>query len=53
MWLQAKEAHQIAPALTLAVARFKERWPQIQLDYDPILLPPKSVLPRLGYSTAR
>jgi len=42
-----------ATALTLAVARFKERWPQIQLDYDPILLSPKSVLPRLGYSTAR
>jgi len=40
-----------ATALTLAVARFKEQWPQIQLDYDPILLPPKSVLPRLGYLT--
>jgi hypothetical protein len=38
-------------ALTLAVARFKERWPQIQLDYDPVLLSPKSVLPRLGYLT--
>jgi hypothetical protein len=40
-----------ATALKLAVARFKERWPQIQLDYDPILLSPKSVLPRLGYLT--
>ena len=38
-----------ATALKLAVARFKERWPQIQLDYDPILLSPKSVMPRLGY----
>jgi len=42
-----------ATALKLAVARFKEQWPQIQLDYDPVLLSPKSVLPRLGYSTAR
>jgi hypothetical protein len=40
-----------ATALKLAVARFEERWPQIQLDYDPILLSPKSVLPRLGYLT--
>ena len=40
-----------ATSLKLAVARFKERWPQIQLDYDPILLSPKSVLPRLGYLT--
>jgi hypothetical protein len=40
-----------ATALKLAVARFKEHWPQIQLDYDPILLSPKSVLPRLGYLT--
>jgi hypothetical protein len=40
-----------AIALKLAVARFKERWPQIQLDYDPVLLSPKSVLPRLGYLT--
>jgi hypothetical protein len=40
-----------AAALKLAVARFKERWPQIQLDYDPILLSPKSVLPRVGYLT--
>ena len=40
-----------ATALTLAVARFKEHWPQIQLDYDPVLLSPKSVLPRLGYLT--
>jgi hypothetical protein len=38
-----------ATALTLAVARFKEQWPQIQLDYDPVLLSPKSILPRLGY----
>jgi len=37
-----------ATALTLAVARFKEQWPQIQLDYDPVLLSPKSVLPRRG-----
>jgi hypothetical protein len=29
----------------------KEQWPQIQLDYDPVLLSPKSVLPRLGYLT--
>jgi hypothetical protein len=40
-----------ATALKLAAARFKEQWPQIQLDYDPILLSPKSVLPRLGYLT--
>jgi hypothetical protein len=40
-----------ATALKLAVARFKEQWPQIQLDYDPVLLSPKSVLPRLGYLT--
>ena len=40
-----------ASALKLAVARFKEQWPQIQLDYDPVLLSPKSVLPRLGYLT--
>ncbi len=40
-----------ATALKLAVARFKERWPQIQLDFDPILLSPKSVMPRLGYLT--
>src|SRR5690606_27455389 len=31
-----------ATALKLAVARFKERWPQIQLDYDPVLVTPKS-----------
>ncbi len=37
-----------ATALKLAAARFKERWPQIQLDYDPVLLSPKSILPRLG-----
>ncbi len=29
-----------AMALKLAAARFKERWPQIQLDYDPVLLSP-------------
>jgi hypothetical protein len=40
-----------ATVLKLAVARFKEQWPQIQLDYDPVLLSPKSVLPRLGYLT--
>ena len=39
--------------LLCAVARFKEQWPQIQLNYDPVLLSPKSVLPRLGYSAAR
>jgi VCBS repeat-containing protein len=38
-------------ALVSAVARFKERWPHIQLDYDPVLLSPKSVMPRLGYLT--
>ncbi|HTY87092.1 MAG TPA: M36 family metallopeptidase [Candidatus Acidoferrum sp.] len=38
-------------ALKLAVARFKERWPLIQLDFDPVLLSPKSVMPRLGYLT--
>ena len=27
-----------ATALKLAVARVKEQWPQIQLDYDPVLL---------------
>ena len=40
-----------ATALKLAVARFKEHWPQIQLDFDPVLFSPKSVLPRLGYLT--
>jgi len=40
-----------ATTLKLAVARFKEQWPQIQLDYDPVLLSPKSILPRLGYLT--
>ena len=40
-----------AAPLALAVARFKERWPQIQLDYDPVLLAPKSILPRLGFLT--
>jgi hypothetical protein len=40
-----------ATALVYAVARFKEHWPHIQLDYDPILLSPKSILPRLGYLT--
>jgi hypothetical protein len=40
-----------AAALKLAVARFRERWPQVQLDFDPVLLSPKSVLPRLGYLT--
>ena len=40
-----------ATALKLAVARFKEQWPQIQLDYDPVLLSPKSILPRIGYLT--
>ena len=40
-----------AAALISAVARFKEQWPQIQLDYDPVLLSPKSVMPRLGYLT--
>ncbi len=40
-----------ATALVSAVARFKEQWPQIQLDYDPLLLSPKSVMPRLGYLT--
>lgn len=38
-----------APILT--VARFKEQWPQVQLDFDPVLLSPKSILPRLGYLT--
>jgi hypothetical protein len=40
-----------AATLKLAVARFKERWPQIQLDFDPVLLTPKSILPRSGYLT--
>jgi Fungalysin metallopeptidase (M36)/IgGFc binding protein/Bacterial Ig domain/K319L-like, PKD domain/Fungalysin/Thermolysin Propeptide Motif/Fibronectin type III domain len=40
-----------AAPLLQAVARFKEQWPQIQLDYDPVLLSPKSVLPRLGFLT--
>ncbi|MGB7748671.1 MAG: hypothetical protein WBN75_15455 [Verrucomicrobiia bacterium] len=43
-----------ATALTLAVARFKEQWPQIQLDYNPVLLSPKSVLPpRLSHRPRR
>jgi len=40
-----------AVALKLAVARFKERWPQIQLDFDPVLVTPKSILPRTGFLT--
>lgn len=40
-----------APAFKRAVAHFKDQWPQIQLDYDPVLLSPKSILPRTGYLT--
>ncbi|MEJ0089785.1 MAG: M36 family metallopeptidase [Limisphaerales bacterium] len=40
-----------AAVLRQAVARFTEQWPQIQLDYDPILLSPHSIMPRVGYLT--
>jgi Fungalysin/Thermolysin Propeptide Motif len=40
-----------AVGLSQAVGRFTEQWPQIQLDYDPILLSPHSILPREGYLT--
>lgn len=38
-------------ALSRAMARFNERWPQIQLDLDPVLLSPHSILPRAGFLT--
>jgi hypothetical protein len=40
-----------AAPLFKAVAAFKQRWPQIQLDYDPALLSPQSILPRVGFLT--
>ena len=40
-----------AAILRQAAARFLERWPQIQLDFDPILLSPHSIMPRVGYLT--
>ncbi len=40
-----------ASAFSQAVARFNEQWPQIQLDLDPVLLSPHSILPRVGYLT--
>ena len=40
-----------AVTLSQAAARFTEQWPQIQLDFDPILLSPHSILPRAGYLT--
>ena len=40
-----------ASTLSQAAARFSEQWLQIQLDFDPILLSPHSILPRAGYLT--
>jgi choice-of-anchor A domain-containing protein len=40
-----------AATLRQAAARFTETWPQIRLDFDPVLLSPQSVLPGVGYLT--